>query len=552
MKINLVKKLIVLGILLLGFWLRFYKVSFIPPGITMDESSIGYNAYSILKTGKDEYGKSFPIVFRSYADYKMPVYFYLTVPFVQLLGLNVLALRFISVVLGLLSGLVIYLFVLKFFGKERWLLACLALTTYTFSPWSIIFSRGAFESNVALFFLLLGIYLQFLAYKNDNVCLLFLSSVTYGVAAYSYHTQRVLALLFLVILPALFYRNHVNRKINRKLILASILIFLFIALPQYLFFKQAAGNTRIKNTVILKPEEVKTAIFNPSKGLLLVERQLSLYFAYFSPRNLFFDPDPVKSRSLPELSTFYSWMVLPYLLGMYLLFSKKDQAKKKPLIFLLLASPVPAALTGDPFATLRALPMIFPLSIVIGLGLEKLFLFPNAARLSRAFFALLLIYSFFSLQRSLFYLLPYEKYHEWNYGYSQLVEEINKFPGTEVLFDDPIGDNYAEFLFFERYPPSKFQKEQNQINLARYYSIANWTNTFKFGRFSVRPIFWEEDVCKKKIIIATPLAVSDGQAREHFFTKAFAIIAPDGKTVFNGYLTNPELKCLDDEKKAKF
>ena len=62
------KFLILFLIVILAFLLRFYQLSTNPPGLNLDEVAIGYNAYSILRTGRDEYGKFLPIVFRSHDD----------------------------------------------------------------------------------------------------------------------------------------------------------------------------------------------------------------------------------------------------------------------------------------------------------------------------------------------------------------------------------------------------------------------------------------------------------------------------------------------------
>ena len=59
------KILLLAGIVLLAFFLRFYKVTEIPPSLNWDEVSIGYNAYSILKTGRDEWGVFLPIHFKA-------------------------------------------------------------------------------------------------------------------------------------------------------------------------------------------------------------------------------------------------------------------------------------------------------------------------------------------------------------------------------------------------------------------------------------------------------------------------------------------------------
>jgi hypothetical protein len=65
-------------ILLLGSFLRFYKVSEVPPSLYWDEAAAGYNAKAIVETGKDEYGHPWPLFFQSFEDYKLPGYIYST------------------------------------------------------------------------------------------------------------------------------------------------------------------------------------------------------------------------------------------------------------------------------------------------------------------------------------------------------------------------------------------------------------------------------------------------------------------------------------------
>ena len=95
-------------ILVLGFVLRFYKVKEIPPSLNWDEVSIAYNAYSILKTGKDEWNQSFPIHFKAYGEYKLPVQIYLSIPGIYLFGLNELGVRITPVIYGTLTVLAMF------------------------------------------------------------------------------------------------------------------------------------------------------------------------------------------------------------------------------------------------------------------------------------------------------------------------------------------------------------------------------------------------------------------------------------------------------------
>ena len=57
-------------IVILGAILRFGLLTYNPPSLNWDEISHGYNAYSILKTGMDQWGQKLPIFnFRAYGDY---------------------------------------------------------------------------------------------------------------------------------------------------------------------------------------------------------------------------------------------------------------------------------------------------------------------------------------------------------------------------------------------------------------------------------------------------------------------------------------------------
>ena len=98
-------------ILALGFLLRVAALDKFPVGFTPDEASFGYDAYSILKTGADQWGHKLPLVLESFGDYKSPLYAYLTIPFVALLGLTKVAIRLPNALLGTVAVYVTYLLV---------------------------------------------------------------------------------------------------------------------------------------------------------------------------------------------------------------------------------------------------------------------------------------------------------------------------------------------------------------------------------------------------------------------------------------------------------
>jgi 4-amino-4-deoxy-L-arabinose transferase-like glycosyltransferase len=178
--------------LIVGAFFRFSKLGSSPSGLYVDEASIGYSAFSVLKTGRDEYGKTLPILFRSFSTFQSPVYTYLTVPFIYLFGLSPFSTRLPSALFGTLSIILIYFIAKQLFlesnsnddTKEKTLeteiFAQCAAFFMAISPWHIQYSRTAYESNIALFFLLLGSLMFFYALRRP--WLFTFSFVFYGIS----------------------------------------------------------------------------------------------------------------------------------------------------------------------------------------------------------------------------------------------------------------------------------------------------------------------------------------------------------------------------------
>ena len=81
MVLYLVKFLFV--IFVVAVVLRFYRIDSIPPSLTWDEAAWGYNAYSLLITGRDEHSHAWPINLESFGDFKPAGYAYILIPFIK-------------------------------------------------------------------------------------------------------------------------------------------------------------------------------------------------------------------------------------------------------------------------------------------------------------------------------------------------------------------------------------------------------------------------------------------------------------------------------------
>src|SRR5260221_1165833 len=204
------QKIILLLIIAIAIFLRFFQLNVNPPSLTWDETAWGYNAYALGIDGKDEFGRFLPHDYlESFGDFKPPMYAYLNIIRVKFFGLTVFATRFPSALLGTLTVLITYFLtktIFRGFTKQdddppkgtSYTVAAdsptvIALLTSFFlaiSPWHIMLSRAAWEANVATFFLITGIWL-FLKAISQNMWYLSLSAVCFVSAIYTFNTSRV-------------------------------------------------------------------------------------------------------------------------------------------------------------------------------------------------------------------------------------------------------------------------------------------------------------------------------------------------------------------------
>jgi len=178
-------------ILILAAALRLWGLATNPPHLAPDEAALGYNAYSILKTGKDEYGKVLPIIFKSFGDFKPGLYVYLTIPFVAAFGLNEFAVRLPSALAGVAAVWLLYSVLGLLFPGRRGL-STTAAFLLAINPWHIHFSRGAWEANVSLTLTLAGIYFFLRSLREHKY--LILSAVFFALTYITYQGAKLATL----------------------------------------------------------------------------------------------------------------------------------------------------------------------------------------------------------------------------------------------------------------------------------------------------------------------------------------------------------------------
>jgi 4-amino-4-deoxy-L-arabinose transferase-like glycosyltransferase len=492
------KKLIGL-IILFGAFLRLFWLAKYPSGFFRDEAALGYNAYSIWLTGKDEFGVLFPLVFRSFEVFFLPAYVYLSAPIVGILGLSEFSTRLLSSLSGIGSLITTY-----FIAKEIWNKKVAIISTFllAISPWHIFYSRGAFEGNLALFFFSAGFLFWIRFLKDEKEKDFFVSLFSFVLSMYSYQAERMVVPLFGLLAISFSFRR--IWKLKKKLIKPAIISFLLF-IPLLSLSLKPGGYHRAFGVSIFSQEQHPPGwVSTKDEGLLINNRiflrgkqVLALYTSYFSPRNLFIKGDANRQRSTENFSVFYTWLFPFMAFGMWQVVKRRLIQEKLFLSWVFL-SPLPASFTGDPFHTYRSLLFYLPLTIFAGLGVYKVFriLKKSYKKLFLILVALASFGSLFSFGFDFFVITPATRARDWDYGYRQIVEFISKLPeGTKVVVDDPWTQGYIHFLFFGKKEPFLYQKQVANLGNPKnyYYTSPKRIRPDKIGNLWFRKIIWPKE-----------------------------------------------------------
>jgi len=414
------------------------------------------------------------------------------------------------------------------------------------------YSLTNFETNVALFFFLVGAYFFYLGLKKPSR--LIIAAVFFAISIPAYHALRLVTPAMLLVL-FIKHRKKLLSSSYKKFLLIGAVAGFFIILPTLSvattpgFLARAAGlnifthHRQMPAGFIENCQGLFCGLIN--SPLFLTTREfLSLYFSYFSPRNMFVLGDFGPRSSFPELSTFFLWQFPFYLYGLYQLLRNKRLGELRffTISFLLIA-PLPAAITRDPYSTIRALQMVVPQLIIISLGIiqiVKIMKGPLYKLAAYGFFSLVVVYSLAKLWSAVIILNEHFRARYWNYGWEQVVEVLkNGDPDLPVVIDNARTEPYSQLLFFLKYDPATYQKENFEVPLSEYYANMDRVKTKKIGNITTRPINWEQDLLTEQYLVGDALAISYQQIKIHNLTLIDEVSYPDGVVAFRIIKTNP-------------
>lgn len=486
-------------ILLLGFFLRLNQLGNIPVGFHRDEAYLGYNAYSILQTGKDITGHFLPLNLESFL-FSPAGYSYASIPFIAFFGLNEFSVRLASALFGGSTIILVYFLVKKLFNKYayREQLALISAFSLSISPWHTNLSRAATENVLVVFFITLGTLLYLHWIDRHKTILLLASFASFGITFTIYQAPRAyLPLFFPLLLFILFYKT----PYIKKMLLPLLLYIAIIIVPLAVILTSQNLSQRIRmlsifqhpGTQLILNEQIRedgatantlvTRLFH-NKAINYSSTFLQNYFKHFSYDFIFTDSGLPDRYRIAQMGLLYLIDFPLLIFGLIRLFKKE----KRSAFFLsgwVLLGPIGSALTFDDIPNLQRTLIVFPaLSIITAFGLLEFWQTLSRVKFAfviKIFLPIVIFYSFlFYMHQYYIHQIAHRPWYRQE-GYKQMVARVNELlpEYKKAVITDSESAPEIFFLFYSLYDPQKIQLISQKTG---------WkTTSIKFGKYTFSP-----------------------------------------------------------------
>ncbi len=478
-----------------------------------DEIAIGYNAFSIVKTGRDEFGRFMPLQFESWGDQKNPVYIYVVAAVQLFTGATSSSVRLPSAIAGIFAVYLTYRLVINFglgVGVAGLSAILLALT-----PWHIHISRGGYEANLALTLTLASVV--YLLEKR-----LFLSVIYLVLSTYTYYTTKMFApiLLLLVWVWSIWGQQ-------KKLWLKQFSLYWFkafvMAIPLLYLALFANGQARFQAINIFADKTVVNRVirdrnfFPDARAPLakIMENKyvynfldfVTYYFDNFSGQFLFVGGDSNLRYGQANHGMLYLLDAPLIIAGILMLYGKN---KKVWLILVgwLLLAPLPTALVGKAYG-LRSLAMLPIPQIFAGYALYQFYLWSKQTKYKLFLFAVCcVLYAISVANWSIRYVYQYPSYGRYWYD-STMYEALefakhNESKYDQIIITQSYGETSMYYAYYNQIDPREYRKAKDNkliidgvpmIKIGKYY----------FGDIRPRGPIEKMDLPLNSLLIVQPL-----------------------------------------------
>lgn len=498
--------ILLLTIVLFAFLLRVVVLDRFPVGFTADEAAQGYTAYSILQTGKDEWGISFPLNPRSFGDFKPPVYTYLTVLSVAAFGLTEFSVRFPSALFGTLAVFFTYLLSKKLTNDSR--IGLLAALLLAISPWHMPLSRGAFEANLSTSILTAAIY--FFLRGFDSSKWFIPASVLFGLNMFTYHSAKFLTPLLVLVLLNWKKDQLLSR---RKSLVLPVFILGGLGLMVAASFLSGAGS-RAADLAIFRPTDGWAAIADrrfeavlagipdaiarifSNKITYVISIFSKSFLQYFSIEFLFGDGAGEGTYGMiPGRGILYFYEIITLGFALYLWITKKVSYMTVLVLWIVMAA-VPAAMAKGFHAANRFAASMPAWQILSAIGAISLYdlvktRWPRSTFVIRALSFVIILFFFAFFLESYFIHAPVSQAGAMRYGWSEAVNYIREHQHeyNKIYVSRKLSEPQTFLAFYLPIEPEEFQLSAPSL---MQYEKDGKTFLDQLGSYSIGKYIFEE------------------------------------------------------------
>lgn len=456
------------AIIFFAILLRFWQLGSIPLGFHADEAAYGYNAYSILKTGRDEYGVRYPLVLKSFGDYKAAVDSYLAIPFVALGGLHEWSVRAPSAVFGIIYIILTYYLVLRLSGKRNLALVSAALAAI--SPLGILMSRVQSDPLICITFFYSALYFWLRWLDTKKIRYLVLIVLSLGLSFFTYTVTRLFSVPFLLLFGGLYWNQFGRRARIIFIALSAIVVFTVGALyisPAGVWFSQVVVSStkdvqlpleeEIREDGVAGVPQILTRVIH-NKGIAYGRFLLKNFSDYLSFDFLFLQAKQPLREQIPNTGVLMLVDIPFVLTGVYFAIRKKLRFGIFAVLWIFLVAATLSIANAETPNIHRFFLAMMPIQILTSLGI--VFLYGAVKKNYRSIFTGIVI-TFYMLNLAFFLheLFIHQPVHMPIYRndeYTRLVFEIKNLYGSYDIIVSP--QILEHILFYFPVDPLAYQR----------------------------------------------------------------------------------------------
>ncbi|MDF1516107.1 MAG: glycosyltransferase family 39 protein, partial [Anaerolineae bacterium] len=482
-------RFLLLIVFLLAAALRVVNLENVPPPFNVDEAANGYDAYSVLKTGRDQWGNILPVTFRAFNDFRRPATIYSAIPFIAIYNLTIYGIRAMAAFWGWWSVVFLYRLVCDMTNQRTALFSALLLTL---SPWHIAFSRlGVEVSGPLITSIIAAIDFTWRWSQSGKDRWIYAAAVAFAISIYAYTVAQAFTPLMLAVLFLIYITRFKHRW---KTGLVAILIFCLLISPLLVnLFSNPLTWNRYDRISVLKPP------YGDSVPIVIAQ-----WIGHFTPGYLFIKGDANPIHHPPgfgQLLWIQALLIPIGTLRLLLAFFPKPWSsrekilwKRQPFLILILVSwlilgALPAAMTRQDMESANAMRGILTLpawTILSAIGLESVAYSAKTLKRKRILWLTALVLTSINsviVLRNYFRIYPVTAARAFEYGIQASLSYVveNEANYTKIVLTDWISQPHIFAVFYSRYDPVAFQRNHAGYSSALSAKLSEWGEKYETG-----------------------------------------------------------------------